>query len=253
MAESVTSIAADYPAGDACISGFQDFGISGFQDFVGNRSGTLPRVRVIVVAGAIVGLAFAAPAAAQAMRPLPTFVLDVRGLTVGFGDDEITRRDLGLGTGELPARGWGGVAAANLYLIRLPALTIGAAAEGVLARGTRTNTDLDGTVTSTVTRRLDGISGTVTLNFGHRDGFSYLAVGMGPMLFDARRELMEGPTAAREMTLNFGGGARWFNSPHFAFGFDVRLYETKPENPTVTSPGRERRRLLVLSAGVSIR
>jgi len=53
--------------------------------------------------------------------------------------------------------------------------------------------------------------------------------------------------------LNFGGGARWFNTAHLAFGFDVRFYETKPVNPTPTSPGRERRRLLVLSAGISIR
>ena len=61
------------------------------------------------------------------------------------------------------------------------------------------------------------------------------------------------PAPGREITLNYGGGARWFNTPHLAFCFDVRFYETKPVNPTPTSPGRDRRRLLFLSAGISLR
>lgn len=210
-------------------------------------------MRLAVLPIAIAAAAWPAAASAQATRPIPTFVVDVRGLTVGFGEDTVTAGDLGVAAGELPGRGWGGVAAANVYFLRLPALTVGAAVEGLLARGGRTNTDPGGNVLSTIGRRLDGFGGAVSLNFGHRDGYSYVAVGMGPVIFDARRDDTVGPSAAPEVTLNFGGGARWFTSPHFAFGFDVRMYETKPENATATSPGRERRRLLVLSAGVSIR
>ena len=54
-------------------------------------------------------------------------------------------------------------------------------------------------------------------------------------------------------TLNMGGGARWFAKPHLAFTFDVRYYLTRPEVQTADYPGRQRNRLMVLSAGVSIK
>jgi hypothetical protein len=50
-----------------------------------------------------------------------------------------------------------------------------------------------------------------------------------------------------------GAGARWFNTAHLAFCFDMRFYLTRPEDPTITYPGRQRSRLLVLSAGISIK
>jgi hypothetical protein len=50
-----------------------------------------------------------------------------------------------------------------------------------------------------------------------------------------------------------GAGARWFNTAHVAFCFDMRFYLTRPEDPTITYPGRQRSRLLVLSAGISIK
>jgi hypothetical protein len=203
----------------------------------------------------LIGLfAAAVPARAQVTYPIPKVVLDARGFTVGFGEDEITAGDLVIELDELPTRGFGGVAGLNVYPFRVGPVTIGATFEALLARGRKAKTDLDGVPISTVTRRFQSLSGGVSLNFGHRDGFSYVVVGMGPVLFDTATDTRPaGPASAREMTLNFGGGARWFNTRHFAFGFDVRFYETKPENATLTSPGRERRRLLVLSAGVSIR
>ena len=30
--------------------------------------------------------------------------------------------------------------------------------------------------------------------------------------------------------LNYGGGARWFNSPHLAFTFDIRFYAISPRD-----------------------
>ena len=124
-----------------------------------------------------------------------------------------------------------------------------------MGRGSRTNQNAAGTdVISIVERRIQGTAIGFTMNFGHRDGFSYLTVGQGPFMYDSSTDTRPpDPSPARQSTLNFGGGARWFNTAHLAFGFDVRFYETKPVNPTPTSPGRERRRLLVLSAGISIR
>ena len=58
-------------------------------------------------------------------------------------------------------------------------------------------------------------------------------------------------TAARTRTLNYGGGARWFNSPHLAFTFDVRFYAISPREATTTVPGYPRAKFMVLSAGVA--
>ena len=55
------------------------------------------------------------------------------------------------------------------------------------------------------------------------------------------------------MTQNFGGGARWFVKRRLALNLDVRFYLTRPANSTITSAGRARQRVLVLSAGISIR
>jgi hypothetical protein len=122
-------------------------------------------------------------------------------------------------------------------------------------RGSRTNHNAAGTeVISVVERRIQGTAIGVSINFGHRDGFSYVSVGQGPFLYDTSTDTRPpGDSPERQSTLNYGGGARWFNSAHLAFSFDIRFYETKPVNPTPTSPGRERKRLLVLSAGISIR
>ena len=67
--------------------------------------------------------------------------------------------------------------------------------------------------------------------------------------------VVQGPedSPPRMSTINLGAGARWFASRHFAFCFDLRFYETKPEVPTGSYPGRERMRVRVLSAGIAIR
>ena len=70
---------------------------------------------------------------------------------------------------------------------------------------------------------------------------------------DLRRRRAAARSAPRKATINMGGGARWFFSRHLAFGFDVRFYLTRPEAISGTIPGRARQRLLILSAGVSIK
>ena len=50
-----------------------------------------------------------------------------------------------------------------------------------------------------------------------------------------------------------GAGARWFFSSHLAFCFDVRWYLTRPDDTVGEIPGRARARLLMLSAGISIK
>ena len=76
---------------------------------------------------------------------------------------------------------------------------------------------------------------------------------MGPLLFETFVGDLPPESPPRAMTLNFGGGARWFTSRHLAFCFDLRFYETKPTLTTATSHGRERKRLFVLSVGAAFK
>jgi hypothetical protein len=196
----------------------------------------------------------ATPAFAQAVLPVPMFTIDVRGFTVGLGGDVSTAEDLGVEISQMPSRGLGGMATVNVYALRRKSFAIGVFGEGLMGRGHRTSTQSNGAVLSSIDRRVQSLAGGMSMNFGHRDGFSYLSAGMGPFLFETfHTDVGMSPDPGREITLNYGGGGRWFNTPHIAFCFDVRFYESKPVNPTPTSAGRDRRRLLFLSAGISVR
>jgi len=99
-----------------------------------------------------------------------------------------------------------------------------------------------------------GVTPVVSLNFGQGTGWSYLTAGMGPIsLVTFFGE--ETPDAPKpySLTINLGGGARWFPNQHVAFGFDVRFWLTRPQEPIEVYPGRQRTRLVIISAGVSFK
>ena len=65
----------------------------------------------------------------------------------------------------------------------------------------------------------------VLLNFGHRNGWSYISGGMfGRAKLTPDRSTCPGPAPMRK-TLNYGGGARWFINQRMAFSVDVRWYD----------------------------
>jgi hypothetical protein len=207
-------------------------------------------------------VAAAAPVAAQTRRPLPAVVADVRGFYSGLGRDAVTAEGLSVPSSALPARGFGGVAGVHVYPFRGRTMALGFGGELVLARG-RAVPELDeddeddeddpATARLPINQQIRGFSGTVSLNFGHRDGWSYVSGGMGPLSFATYAGDRRPPDAPVQMTINFGAGARWFAWRHFAFTFDLRYYQTEPEVATSSYPGRQRQSLRVLSAGVSIR
>jgi hypothetical protein len=203
----------------------------------------------------VVLAAFASAAHAQQKEPLPRFVIDARAVVTKLGQDARTAGDLGLQPTELPATGFGGAVGANVYVWRRPKLSLGLGGEGVLARAAGTPTDSTGAPTGPrVERRLQGVSGTLSLNFGHRQGWSYLSAGLGPLRFQTfTGDLPTGEPPPFTSTQNFGFGARWFAKEHLAFCFDLRFYLTKPADPSGPNPGRDRLRLLVFSAGISIK
>ena len=185
---------------------------------------------------------------------LPPFVIDVRGAIARLGEDATTAADLNLASAQLPGTGIGGAVAINVYPLRRKKMSLGIGGEGVLTRATSTVTDTTGAVTGPrIERRFEGVSGTFSLNFGHRQGWSYVSVGGGPLRFQTFAGDVPLEAAPFEFTPNFGAGARWFTNEHIAFCFDLRFYQTKPVDATLTSPGRGRARVLVISAGIAIK
>jgi hypothetical protein len=210
------------------------------------------------VLGALVTVLAAAPAFAQQPlpeTPLPAFVVDARGVFAGLGHDATTAGELTLTPDQLPGRGLGGVIDVTFFPLRGHGKALGIGGEGLLAFGSGQPLDSKGLPFGPVLhRRVQNLSGQISLNFGHRDGWSYLTGGLGPLQFlTYGGDTAPADPPAITMTQNFGGGARWFVKRRLAFNLDVRFYLTRPANSTVTSAGRARQRVLVLSAGISIR
>jgi len=217
-------------------------------------------LKVVLLVAAIA--AMAVPAHAQLPKPLPFAVVDVRGFYGGLGQDPATAAGLvvlnpaqPVEATDLPKRGPGGVIGLHLYVLRKKNIALGIGGEGVLTQGRATEKDSTGQPTGlVVTQRLQGTSGMVSLNFGHRDGWSYVSAGMGPLAFYSYTGSLR-PTEQPpfQMTINLGAGARWFATSHVAFGFDLRFYQTEPQEATPAYPPRQRTQLRVLSGGISIR
>jgi opacity protein-like surface antigen len=105
----------------------------------------------------------------------------------------------------------------------------------------------------------------ISLNFGSRDGWSYIGAGYGPgrirtrvaepVIVDETDGVITttiGPETAETGTvgtLNLGGGARWFVTSRLAVGFDVRFYRFGGSS-ALGSPATSR---LALSVGMSVR
>ncbi len=208
----------------------------------------------VVAAMMVLALGWASPARAQQKELLPPWVVDVRGVFAKLGQDEVTAADLGIAATALPGTAIGAAIGVNVYPLRRQKLSLGIGGEGLLSRAVSTPTDAAGTVTGArVERRFQGISGTVSLNFGHRQGWSYVSGGLGPVRFQTFSGDLPLEAPPFELTENFGAGARWFTNQHVAFCFDLRFYLTKPEPATAISPGRGRERVMVIGAGIAIK
>jgi hypothetical protein len=167
----------------------------------------------------------------------------------------VTASDLQVSSDQLPGRVFGGAVGVHLYPLRKGSFAFGIGGEGVLAGGhaqrAETTTTPAGPI---VQQQLRGFSVQISLNFGHRDGWSYLSAGTGPMTFASYLgDTRPADDPPRSSTLNLGGGARWFFKSHLAFTFDIRFYQTRPENTFGAYGARGRNQLMVMSGGISIR
>jgi hypothetical protein len=201
-------------------------------------------------------MATAAPAFAQAPspKPLPFLVVDFRAARASIGRDTTTAEDLDVDTSQLPGSGFAFSGGLHVYPFRRHGFAIGVGAEGISTGATRLNSaNSEGVVTAELKRRLTGVSGVISLNFGGRDGWSYLSGGLGPLRFESTSSEVPHGEAPYTMTQNAGGGARWFINRHLAAGFDLRFYLTRPSGGLADVAGRNRLTVRVIAIGVTFR
>lgn len=171
-----------------------------------------------------------------------------------FGQRPETAAALGVNADDVPGPGFGVSAGAHVYPLRLGRVALGVGGEVMLARRGRQPIDASGEPDGpALTSRLLTFSPQVSANFGNRNGWSYVSLGMGTASFETWASEGENPDR-RVRSINYGGGARWFMSSRLAFTIDLRFYAVPPGPADEANPiARPRARLMVLSAGVSAR
>jgi hypothetical protein len=196
-----------------------------------------------------------APALAQQADPIAPIALDIRGVFGFLGADAVTASDIGAVTEDLASHAIGVGGGLHFFPIRGRSWAFGLGGDVFLAGRTKQRFDLiDPTLPAgpEVQRRFRSLSGQLSLNFGHRRGWSYLTAGMGPVQFDTFVASTV-PDREREMAKNFGFGARWFSTPHVGFTVDLRFFLTSPAARTLIVGSRDRAKVTMISAGVSFK
>ena len=219
---------------------------------------------------AATGPATAPPApAAQPMSATSTppgpFALDVRVAMPSFNTGSTLADPLDLRTDQLPSRGLGLLFGAHVYPLRGKRMSLGLGADIVRTSGSKAPDPEDDTAATdpTIETKFSAFVPQVSLNFGTSRGWSYIGGGYAwtrRSTGDVDAEVAEG---TRLMGLHYGGGARWFISPHVAFSFDLRFYripEQAAEGTTTTTGGtiaavpfQPKSRLFLMSAGLSFK
>jgi hypothetical protein len=203
-------------------------------------------------------------AMAQEREPLPWFVLDLHAASVGLptaqGWIPVVSEDT-----PIPDRAWGPAVAATVYPFRAGVMTFGFGAAFSSAQGKSDSIEILTGSGSTATTRVTPIVRTqvtslipqISINFGHKFGWSYLSAGLGGTKVESSAEAL-GTTpavivpAAWNQALNFGGGARWFMKPRLGAGFDVRFVKLGSRGATAVLPSARRSQMITFSAGISI-
>jgi hypothetical protein len=221
------------------------------------RAGS-PIIVLLAIVAAAGGFAPEAVAQEPEREPIGRFAADARVALPRYPDDPETASALGVAADNLPGRGLGLATGVTVYPLRLGrSVAIGVGGEWlVFSEGSKSlDPETEGGASSpTVTTRFSALSPQISLNFGGRDGWSYLSGGMGWAAFTT--ELEDSPVTdagGNTRALNYGGGARWFAKAHLAFTFDLRFYRIDPQDAAPGRPAYGGRRMMVFSAGVSVR
>lgn len=217
------------------------------------------RLTCLVFAG-LLGVATAAPA--QTSDPIPLFVVDVRGVTAGLPTALGWTPVIPTQT-EVPSRGLGLDAGAHVMVVRGRRVALGVGATWMTARS-KTSTVIEPTSSNPnppalpdVSTRMTALAPQVSLNFGHRLGWSYISAGLGRGKVTSTATLgsteTENGVTENTRVLNFGGGARWFVNDHLGVGFDLRWHSFASKQDSTTLVTAPKERVMVLGIGISIR
>ena len=222
------------------------------------------RLRKGLLVPVVLVLFAAGPALAQTEERLPWFAVDVHAGSVGLPTAEGWIPVVS-GDTPVPGRAWGAVAGATIYPVRVGIITVGIGAALSTAKGKGESLTITTGSGATATTRLTPIVRTrvlnlipqLSINFGHRYGWSYLSAGVG------RTKVTSSADAAGatpqvivpetwNQALNFGGGARWFMKEHLGAGFDVRFIKLGSRGASALLPSARRTQMITFSAGISI-
>jgi hypothetical protein len=222
----------------------------------------MPRALAACLAGLILA---AAPARAQDEERLPWFAVDLHGASVGLPTAEGWIPVPVIGDTPLPGRGFGFSGGATVYPLRLGNITFGAGVAISAANGTGESlTITSGSGASTVSvvtpimrTSVFNVIPQLSINFGHKLGWSYLSAGLGTTRVTSSMDAV-GTTPqvivpeTWNQAINFGGGARWFMKPHLGAGFDVRFVKLGSRGASGLIPSAKRTQMITFSAGISI-
>jgi len=203
------------------------------------------------------------PASAQTPERLPWFALDLQGAWVGLPTAEGWVPTV-TATTPLPGRAWGISGGATVYPLKLGLVTLGlgvsmhtgkSTSDPLMSTATATTAAVP--TTTTVSTQITSLLPQLSINFGHKLGWSYLSAGYGRSKVVSSSAAF-GTTLAQTVpeawngAINFGGGARWFMKPHLGAGFDVRFTKLGSRAATDVLPAAKRTQMFTLSVGISI-
>lgn len=209
-------------------------------------------------------LVLVSSATAQDREPLPLVAIDLHGASVGLPTSDGWIPVVS-GDTEVPGRGWGVAGGATVYPLRLGIVTLGLGASLSTARAasqsltitTGSGATATTRVTPVVRTRVINVVPQLSINFGHRFGWSYLSGGLGRTKVSSSADAV-GATPddivpdSWNQAINFGGGARWFMKPHLGASFDVRFVKLGSRGATGLLPSAKRTQMITISAGISI-
>jgi hypothetical protein len=213
---------------------------------------------------AVLLLLVSTPALAQNEERLPWFAVDLHGASVGLPTAEGWIPLVSADT-PVPGRAWGLAAGATVYPVRFGIVTLGLGASISTAKGkgesltipTGSGADATDRVTPIVRTHVLNLMPQLSVNFGHKYGWSYLSAGLGRSKVSSSADAVDTTPQmivpdSWNQALNFGGGARWFMKPHLGAGFDVRFVKLGSRGVSGAIPPAKRTQMITFSVGISI-
>lgn len=187
--------------------------------------------------------AVSATATAQQKDPLPRFAIDAHGVFGGMPTTSGWVPTVPAAT-PIPGHGLGVAGGAQVYVFTLGVATFGIGGSAIMVRKADQpfKTTVGVATTPAVTTSVTSINPQISINFGHRLGWSYLSGGystakvqssstaFGTKILAATAPEMWNPG------FNYGGGARWFMKQHLAASFDVRFVQLSSRPATAENP-----------------